>query len=104
MTLKPSVRLTGIKPELAVALMVADSVYRDHGCLMVVTAVCDSKHSPGSLHYAGLAADLRTRDIAPETVAKIVERLKSALGMDFDVVLEADHVHLEFQPKVPLCP
>jgi hypothetical protein len=95
--------MTGIKPELAVGLMVADGVYRDHGALMTVTAVCDSAHSPGSLHYVGLAADLRIRDIPPETVAKIRERLAAALGPDFDVLLEADHIHVEFQPKVPLC-
>ena len=53
----------------------------------------------GSLHYSGAAIDVRTRDLQPADVQKIIARIKSCLGDDFDVLLEVDHIHIEFQPK-----
>ncbi len=55
----------------------------------------------GSLHYAGAAIDIRTRDIPLADVQKLIARIKACLGEDFDVVLETDHLHLEYQPKQP---
>jgi hypothetical protein len=101
MRLKSDVRLHGIRPEVVFALIVSEQVYRDYGTELVVTSVIDGQHTPGSLHYAGCAADLRTRDLpegkAPHVRFQIAERL----GADFDVALEATHIHLEFQPKKP---
>ena len=48
------------------------------------------------------AIDVRTRDLAPADVQKILAQIKDCLGADFDVLLEADHIHIEFQPKTPL--
>ena len=95
MKLKHSVRLLGIRPEMAVALTVIDSLWPD----LVVPSVIDSSHSVGSLHYVGAAADLRTRDLTLDEVHARVSTLKDALGQDFDVVIEKSHVHVEYQPK-----
>ena len=54
--------------------------------------------SVGSLHYAGCAVDLR---FPPDNAAGLKAALAEALGGDYDVVLEADHIHVEFQPKTP---
>ena len=49
-----------------------------------------------------LPSDIRTNDVPAIEVPKLVARIKSCVGDDFDVLLEADHLHIEFQPKAPL--
>ena len=97
--LKPGVRLIGIRPELVIAVIAAERVYEKAGHDFTITTCVDGQHSRGSLHYAGAAIDVRTRDVPAGDLPKLVSRI---LGPDFDVVLETDHVHLEFQPKQPL--
>jgi hypothetical protein len=101
-TLKPGVRITGIKPEALLALIVCDGVYKSLGYEMTVTSVCDGKHSRGSIHYVGMAFDLRTSNLKLESIPVIVKQIKEQLSGDFDAVLEKDHIHIEFQPKEPL--
>ena len=99
MKIKSGVNPFGVRNEITIALLVADGVWRDNGQELVVTSLNDSKHSRESLHYAGAAADLRTRYFSnPESVA---QQLREALGNnpDYDVVVEKDHIHLEHQPK-----
>lgn len=58
-----------------------------------VTSIRDGNHTPGSLHYIGMAFDLEYithRDV------KIYKKL---LGSDWDVVGERTHVHCEYDPK-----
>ena len=100
MQIKPGVRIYGIQPELAIALMIAKDVYHEHDeqDRFVLTSVADGKHARGSLHYVGQAVDLRRPLVSP---GSITESLKYRLGADFDVVLEKSHIHLEFQPKEP---
>jgi hypothetical protein len=97
--LKPGVRLTGIRPEILFALIAAERAYNRAGHDLVVTSCVDSKHSRGSLHYSGAAVDLRTRDVPADVMQAIVAEIREALGTDFDVVLEPDHLHAEYQPK-----
>jgi hypothetical protein len=97
MLLKPGVRVYGIRPEMVLALVAADRVWQRHGSELVVTSAMDGTHSRGSLHYAGCAADLRTWHL--DDIEAAAQELREALGEDFDVVVEASHVHLEFQPK-----
>lgn len=97
--LKTGVNLTGLRPEVLVALVAALEVYRARDADLVVTSALDGKHSHGSLHYAGLALDLRTRHLETGQAREIAGRLRAVLGAQFDVLLEADHIHVEFQPK-----
>ena len=100
MELKETIKLNGIRAEILVALIVAEGVYEDFGYGMVVTSITDSKHSAGSLHYAGCAIDLRTRDIEDKAmIIKITETIRKRLTKDYDIVLEKDHIHIEYQPK-----
>jgi hypothetical protein len=99
-SLKPGASLRGLRVEALLAFMVASSVMADMqlpDC--VLTCATDSQHMPGSLHYVGLAIDIRTAGV-PEPL-KLVARLRTALNQEFDVVLESDHIHIEFQPKGP---
>jgi hypothetical protein len=90
--------MEGVRPEVLLGLHLADDVYRRRGFELVVTSLLDGKHSEGSLHYLGLAADLRTRDIPAVERHSMREALEQALGEEWDVVLEADHMHIEFDP------
>ena len=65
----------------------------------VVTSGTDGQHGKYSKHYVGQALDFRTRDIKLELRPTLVKMVKEALGQDFDVVLESDHLHVEYDPK-----
>jgi hypothetical protein len=99
MKIKPGVNITGIKPEIALAAIVAQTVFVLHDRELVLTSALDGKHGFGSLHFSGNALDLRTRDLGPNEPLLIADELRAALGGQFDVVLEKDHIHMEFQPK-----
>ncbi len=98
--LKAGVDLRGITPQLAIAYTIASWIYSNKaGARCIITSGSDGKHGPNSLHYQGKALDLRTYHLRPDQVHPIYLSLKECLGEQFDVVLEQDHIHLEFQPK-----
>lgn len=99
MQLKPGVTLKGLCPEMVLGLIVIDSVmWRQFNIDPVVTSVTDGKHMSRSKHYLGFAADLRIWGIE-DKVTSVVPALSHALGENFDVVHESDHIHVEFDPK-----
>jgi hypothetical protein len=101
MMIKKGVNPAGIRPELLVALIVANGVWAKHGEELVVTSLNDSKHSKTSLHYAGQGADLRTRYFSNEEAEEVAQDLRDALGNspDYDIIVESNHIHMEWQPK-----
>jgi hypothetical protein len=99
MQLKPSVKLTGITSELLIGLTICNDIYKKYNVEMVITSLLDSKHSAKSLHYSGNAADLRTSNISDQlTRKKILEEINASLGTHYDIVDEATHFHIEYQP------
>ena len=101
MKLKPGVDIQGLQPEALLGLFIADGARRDLDRKeLTVTSIKDGKHMKGSLHYKGLAFDVRTRDIG---LLEFKERFKLdlefKLGPQVDVVLEKTHMHIEFDPK-----
>jgi len=95
-----------IKPEFSqgmlYGLIVADQVYDSLGIReTVVTSGKDGVHSSTSLHYSGNAVDLRTRDRTRQEQEAIRDELRRRLNEHYDVVLESDHLHLEYQPRSP---
>ena len=100
MIFKDGIKLNGIRAEIVMALVIAQEtarIYNQHYRISV-TSVTDGKHSNGSLHYVGQAADIRVADM-PFDVMKYVDSLKLALKENYDVVLEKTHIHIEYQPK-----
>lgn len=97
--LKPGVRIVGIRPELLLAIMVVEGVFALRNKTLTITAVIDGTHSRGSLHYAGMAFDVRARELPPGEADEVANLIRASLGGDFDVVVEADHMHIEYQPK-----
>lgn len=99
MKLKKGVKLNGLKSEVMIAMIVADTIYKGLGVDFVLTSVCDGIHGKGSRHYSGQAFDCRTRDFGPGGAKKALKALKEALGAEFDIVLETNHIHVEWDPK-----
>ena len=101
MSLKPGVDMRGLHPEALAAMFIADGVFTSLLSPLVITAVKNGKHKKGSLHYVGQAFDARlpSRYVIGNVDRNVVEALKAALGVQYDVVLEEDHIHVEFDPK-----
>jgi len=64
-----------------------------------ITSAADGHHAARSLHYTGNAVDLRIRDLNSAEVSEWAYLIKEMLGEDFDVVVEPDHIHLEYDTK-----
>ena len=79
--------------------MVARSVYEDHGYELILTEGTGGSHMEGSLHYFGQAVDIRTRHVPDELRKVLSDDIRRRLTDDYDVVLEATHIHLEYDPK-----
>jgi len=92
----------GLKSEALIAWDIADQVYDANGIAeCTLTCGTDShEDKPNSLHNSGLAIDLRISNIPGDHILKpIVKELTERLGDDYDVVLEPNHIHVEFDPK-----
>ena len=97
---KKGTRVSGIRTELVLAILIAEGVYNKYGIDLVLTSLDDRRHSPTSLHYSGSAVDVRTRNL-PRTVdvQTVGMEIRQALSNDYDVVVESDHIHIEYQPR-----
>lgn len=101
----PTVKTEGAKPQLWFGLDVAASLLKAlAGAELTVTSMVRPIIAAGagadSLHPLGQAADLRIRDIPVAVLQRFFELLKAILRpFGFDVVLESDHIHLEYDPK-----
>ena len=96
---KQGTKVFGIRPELIMAILVAEGVYNKYSTDLVLTSVVGGRHSFTSLHYTGCAFDIRTRELNPDHIEEIGEAIRQALTSEYDVVVERDHIHIEFQPK-----
>jgi len=100
MKIKPGVRILGIQPPIATAMVIVDDAYKKYGAELVITSGTEGRHSPNSLHYCGLAFDARTKNL-PSGVdrAGLLELIRTSLGPAFDVIDEGNHLHIELDPK-----
>jgi len=98
--LKEGVCFNGVQPETVLAIMVAQSVFEREGQPCTLTSVCDGVHSSGSLHYVGLAFDIRTwadnkgTQLADDIKQRLASALRKELGKNFDIVVESTHIHV----------
>jgi hypothetical protein len=97
MLLKMGVDISRLKKEIRRILGIIEFLYMKNGEEAVITSTYEGTHSPQSLHYANLAIDIRI----PHTgnPADMTTKLKQNLNKDYDVVLEKDHIHIEYDPK-----
>jgi len=94
-----SVKWVNMHPQASWASMEVDKIYRKHMDLELVVTSANDSHESG-LHPEGKAFDCRTW-IAGEQWDSgiryfIVDKIRLALGSDFDVIGETDHIHVEY--------
>lgn len=61
-----------------------------------VNSANDSTHGATSLHPGDLAWDLDTAGDRPEDLPKLARYLANRLPAGYEVIVEGDHVHVEF--------
>lgn len=68
---------------------------------MWITSANDGTHMEGSKHYTNEAFDIRIWNIVGgHAVTRTwTVKMQRALGNNYDVVLEEDHIHAEYDPK-----
>lgn len=94
-----TIGLQSLCPQIVLALIIIDQIMKQAGQEALITSVNDARHGKSSLHYNGCAVDIRSRWFThPQQVLGLC---KEALGNspDYDMILESDHFHLEYQPK-----
>jgi hypothetical protein len=100
MMLKKGVNPLGMRPEIMIAAIVANEVYALQGHNLVITSITDGKHGDDSYHYKGLAIDIRTHYFASQDeIIQVASAIASRLGFCYDVVIESDHIHVEFDER-----
>lgn len=91
---KAGVLLEGVSWRMFWAAIVADTVYQKYDAEAVITSGVDSEHSVHSEHYKGNALDFRTSNVSRPLEVK--EALQNALGTSYAVLLESDHIHVQY--------
>ncbi len=86
--------LCHVHAEMVPAMVAVEAVW---GPKAVVTSDCTGKHMTGSKHYQGYALDFRTRHVPKYKHPALAEAVRRALGDAYDVVLEVDHLHVEYR-------
>jgi len=93
---KEDVILAGLDIRMRPALLAADKIWKAYGQELVVTAGLEGEHSAGSLHYYGLAVDLRSRYFTETEKRAVMSELATVLGNSFDVIEHTSHIHVEY--------
>ena len=100
---KLGVNIILLSPHVRSKLQVIDEIFlKWAGREAIITSGNDGQHMVGSFHYRWRAIDLRTRDLTKEVREKVWNELNKKLnesGHLFDILLESDHIHIEFDPK-----
>ena len=102
---KQGVDLRGIGAEIVRGAVIMAGVLEAHGAKCLITSCRDSKHMEKSKHYIGDAIDIRlaSRWVTTANIdLTVLNEARAALGDQFDLVLESDHYHCEFDPKADL--
>ena len=81
-------------PKLLKALRVTNITCNRHGELFIITSLRDREHMPGSLHYVGMAFDMRTRHMSDENKRKVLLELRDELP-EYDIIEYSTHYHIE---------
>jgi len=96
MLIKAGVDISRLRPEIRKKLNeIARRVWSIEEEELIITSTYEGSHSEGSLHYADLAVDIRQHKHG----TLVRQELRYNLGDDYDIVLEAEHIHIEYDPK-----
>lgn len=89
-----------LKPTTRKIIDAAEYAFGKYGITPTITSAVDGTHMANSKHYTGDALDWRIWESdARGLTASIAAEMRYYLGSDYDVVLEKDHIHVEYDPK-----
>ena len=93
---------SGVKPRslIIAAAAINTAIDIDAPFDVVITSGNDSKHMKGSKHYDDAALDIRRFNIPAKWLDRFLTKLRGRLGGDYQVILEKDHIHVEYDPEV----
>lgn len=99
MKISNSTQLLGLRPEVLPGLMVVAFYFsaEDEACTLL--AVSNGAHTPGSLHYSGLAFDIDLPDATEADMIDYESDLNEILGREYTVVFQGTHLHIHWQPR-----
>lgn len=99
---KKGVDYQALEPVCKIAVNQLVPVFNKFGYGLTVTSTTDGKHSRSSLHYLGLAFDIRSREIKSANLGQLITAMKQklqALDRRFQVIVESNHLHVEFDRR-----
>jgi len=96
MLVKMGVDISRLNREARRSLEIVEREFNLYSLEAVITSTYEGDHMVSSLHYANDAYGIRK---PPHSITLILESIRRDLGKDFDVVMESDHYHIEYDPK-----
>lgn len=86
---------TGVTPRHLIIAAAAANVGEAMALTVTITSGTDGVHRQGSKHYSGEALDFR---LLGAQTSEFIARLQRRLGAAYQIIREADHVHVEYDP------
>lgn len=105
MRFKDSTIILSMTPAIVAILQAAEAAYAAIRVPCWVTSGNDGRHMNGSFHYRDRAVDFRTGHhwqnplLTQAEAEEVAAAMRQRLGQDYDVVLESDHLHVEFDVR-----
>jgi len=96
MLIKAGVDISRLKRNIRSSLNVVALIFSEERELFIITSTYEGNHSEGSLHYANQAYDVR---LPADSRLRIFAKIQEQLIPGFDVVMESNHIHVEYDPK-----
>ena len=88
----------GVTPKMLVIAAAAANTAEKGGFEVVITSGTDGQHRRASKHYSGDALDLRISNLTLDQRKALIAGLMTRLGDGYDIVLEPDHIQIEYDP------
>jgi len=99
---KSGVNIENIRPEMAIALLIVMQVFEKYDQIATITSTTEGIHKEDSLHYKGLAFDIRISHLKPQELSMISSELILKLAQadrHYQLVSEKTHIHIEYDTK-----
>lgn len=97
---KDGVDISNIKGRMYLPLLLAKGWREKNGFTeVVIVSGNDGKHKAGSLHYKGLAVDIRTRDLTYKQKKDYFNYIKGYLPKHYEIYNEKNHIHIEYDDR-----
>lgn len=86
----------GVTPKMLVIAAAAANTAEKGNFEVVITSGTDGEHMKGSKHYTGDALDIRISNLSLSNLKALMTGLATRLGDNYDIILEKDHLHIEY--------